>query len=353
MKHSPLVVGIVGGGTVGAALHEAYNLPGMGLSTRLYDMVEAKSVDTLLQVLESDVVLLCLPTPAKENGIGLDVSALEDFCKQHAYYKKVFIIKSTVPVGTTKRLAEQYGLTNLYHSPEFLSERNAVGDAQTPKAVLVGSPYDNRNVAYPLIDLMIRLMEEFGCDEVIYDHSNVTEMAKLALNTFYGLKVSYFNEVYLLCEKLGIQYGDVQDCVLASGMIYPQHTHVPGPDGMFGFGGKCLPKDTAQFIKHHLDNDLEPVLSAGALVRSTIDRQRKVQAYRVETVIDADTPLACTLDNGRTTTDKRCLPHRNSVREHVRGKSPCRCVLVPIPQEASGTLSPEESNPSSQEVGAE
>lgn len=351
MKNFPLVVGIVGGGVVGSALYEAYNLPEQNVSTLLHDVVPERSKNTLLEVLGADVVLLCLPTPANPDGIGLDVSSLDEFCKAHAYYKKVFIIKSTVPVGTTRRLATQYGLTNLYHFPEFLSEKTAVEDARSPRAFLIGSPYLNQNISFDLVDLMVRLMDEAGTNEVIYDSSEVTEMAKLAMNAFYGAKVAYFNEVFLLCEKLGLKYDDVRECLVAAGRVGYHHTGVPGPDGMFGFGGKCLPKDMSQFVSHCLENKVEPVMSCGALARSAVDRQRKVKRWRVETVVDADTPLVCQLDNGRETADVKSLPHRLEVRDRD-GKSPCRCVLVPLSQEANGTSPSEASEPSSQEVGA-
>ncbi len=273
MQQSPMSVGIVGGGVVGTALFHAYSLPSQNITTMLHDIDPARSKHSLLEVLEADVVLLCLPTPSLKDNIGLDVSALEEFCKAHAGWRKPFVIKSTVPVGTTRRLAKTYELGNLYHSPEFLTERTAEDDARNPKGLLLGTPY-NGDLFHPgIVELFKRLAIRLGR----IGTSEETEMVKIVLNAFYGVKVSFFNEVYQLCQKLGISYNDVSRMSEASGMIYPQHMQVPGPDGLFGFGGKCLPKDLAQFIRHCLDNKVEPVMSFGASCRCAVDRQRPVQ----------------------------------------------------------------------------
>jgi UDPglucose 6-dehydrogenase len=83
------------------------------------------------------------------------------------------------------------------------------------------------------------------------------ELLKLARNSYYGVKVSYCNQIYNLCEKLKIDYNTFREHFTRCDWVEDQHTHVPGPDGKMGFGGKCLPKDTvalySSFKERHLD----------------------------------------------------------------------------------------------------
>ena len=70
-----------------------------------------------------------------------------------------------------------------------------------------------------------------------------SEMMKIAANSFYSLKIGYFNEIYFLCQRLGADYKKVRDAIVSNGWCVEQHTHVPGPDGQYYFGGHCLVKD--------------------------------------------------------------------------------------------------------------
>jgi len=69
-------------------------------------------------------------------------------------------------------------------------------------------------------------------------------LMKLACNTFYAIKVQYFTELYLLCEKLKMDYAKVVQLMLGNKWINPMHTVIPGPDGQISYGGACLPKDS-------------------------------------------------------------------------------------------------------------
>jgi UDPglucose 6-dehydrogenase len=71
-----------------------------------------------------------------------------------------------------------------------------------------------------------------------------SEAMKLFCNCFYSVKIQFFNEIYLLSKKLGIDYLQVKNLMLENGWINPMHTTVPGPDGLLSYGGLCFPKDT-------------------------------------------------------------------------------------------------------------
>ena len=67
---------------------------------------------------------------------------------------------------------------------------------------------------------------------------------KIGINSFYAVKIQYFNEIYNLCNKIGISYDNVKNTMLKNNWINPMHTQVPGTDGKLSYGGMCFPKDT-------------------------------------------------------------------------------------------------------------
>ena len=81
-------------------------------------------------------------------------------------------------------------------------------------------------------------------------------------SVFGALKVSYFNGIYDICKKLGLSYENVQKGVLLSGYINEPHTQVPGPDGKFGYGGKCFPKDVNAFTEMFADYPIHEILKS-------------------------------------------------------------------------------------------
>lgn len=102
------------------------------------------------------------------------------------------------------------------------------GDVETLKRIFPGKPY------------VIMSSEE-------------AELAKYAHNVFGALKVTYFNCVYDICTRRGLDYSNVLKGVMSSGYINKVHTAVPGPDGMFGYGGKCFPKDVKAAAEKYKD----------------------------------------------------------------------------------------------------
>ena len=73
---------------------------------------------------------------------------------------------------------------------------------------------------------------------------------KSFVNCFYSVKIQFFNELYLLCEKMGCDYNNVKNLMLKNKWINPMHTDVPGPDGKLSYGGYCFPKDTNALAEH-------------------------------------------------------------------------------------------------------
>ena len=99
-----------------------------------------------------------------------------------------------------------------------------------------------------------RIIQEFAHAKEEYKEF---ELLKLARNSFYGVKLSYCNQLYNLCEKINVDYGHLREHFARGEWVGEQHTHVPGPDGELGFGGKCLPKDAQELVSCFKDHGIE------------------------------------------------------------------------------------------------
>lgn len=258
-------IGIIGGGMVGRATARCFV---ENHEIRIYDKVAERSTHSMEEVLcESEIIFVCLPTPSTPTGQA-DLTYLEEFFAHCGglLHNKNFVLKSTVPIGTTKRLALKYKLTNLVHSPEFLTARCSLVDAQTPARNIVGFV---RGAGRQTIDAATRLKElyesRFKGVQVQTMSSDESEAVKLFTNGFFSVKLAYFNEIYSLVSKLGLCWDTIQAGMLSDGRITHSHTQVPGPDGKVGFGGACLPKDLNNLVHNFYDQGLSPHVCGAAL----------------------------------------------------------------------------------------
>ncbi len=144
--------------------------------------------------------------------------------------------------GTCAYLTELHGL-RVVHNPEFLTAARPLEDFKQEKVRLLGGDYEDCARVWRVL----AQLNSASCFEW-YEDTTVTELAKYMHNTFLAVKVGFCNEIYGLCEQLGIEYDQVRAGAIAAGGIGPGHTAVPGPDGSRGFGGACFPKDTAALV---------------------------------------------------------------------------------------------------------
>ncbi len=275
-----LKIGIVGGGVVGRATARSFM---EHAEVRVYDTVPERKTHGLVDTLECDIVFVCLPTPQKAGPreLACDTSIIEKFFTQTdspARRQVNYVIRSTVPPGFTLQLKETYRLSNVVHSPEFLTARCAITDAQLPARNIIGAPTTNKNMIYspPAIALANLYSKRFPGVFTHFMTSTESELVKLGQNAFFAVKVAYFNELNRLCEHAGADFEQVRKGILSDGRIAHSHTTVPGPDGQYGFGGMCLPKDLASFVaacEAYPSGGLNSV-SRAALERNIDDRSR-------------------------------------------------------------------------------
>ena len=232
------MIGIIGNGFVGNAVYQNFRDK---VSTKVYDVDKNRSLNTLDEVINQNFVFVCLPTPMTSDG-SCDTSILDEFFNTLPNIdneETIFVIKSTVPVGTTKRLASKH---RVIHNPEFLTARNAVNDFVNSDRNIIGG---ERELAEKFAEMFFLNFRNIPNMIVSSDES---ETIKYFSNTFLAYKVAYFNKMYDFCQTLGLDYDKVAQGVSADHRIGPSHTKVPGIDSDRGFGGTCFPKDLNSLI---------------------------------------------------------------------------------------------------------
>ena len=230
-------IGIIGHGYVGESQSFAFS---PSFNVKVFDKDSSKSTHSLKEVLESDIIFVCLPTPMKKDG-SQDLSFISDFFNDT---KKgpIYIIKSTVIPGTTNMLVNKYKNLDIIFSPEFLTERTAKLDILTQTRIILGGNKKLTNKVRKIYDI------RFKNKTVIETDSLTAEFIKYMNNTFFASKVSIMNEFYRLANHLGVDWDKALYGFVSDQRIGDSHLDVPGPDGKLGFGGTCFPKDINAFI---------------------------------------------------------------------------------------------------------
>ena len=229
-------VGIVGNGFVGNAVYQ--NLRDKA-RCKVYDVDKNRSLSSLEEVIQQDFIFVCLPTPMKIDG-SCDLSILDKFFEElPEHLTGTFVIKSTVPVGTTKKYTERH---NVIHNPEFLTARNAVEDYAKAERNIVGGTKEL------CVDFTCFFEACFPKIPSIIVTSDESEAIKYFSNVFLAYKVAYFNKIFDFCKATNMNYNNVRQGVTADHRIGKSHTQVPGIDNDRGFGGTCFPKDLNSLI---------------------------------------------------------------------------------------------------------
>jgi nucleotide sugar dehydrogenase len=264
-------IGIVGNGFVGSAICKGLN---HYHDVKIYDVNSAKSTHSFDETITQDIVFVCLPTPMFKDTLGSDTSYIVDFFNTVITYaynpQTIFVIKSTVPIGTTDYLCEKFSPLKIIHSPEFLTARSAAIDFITPSRNIVGGEEVNGTLTIK------KLYEErFPGVPCHVMKSKESEFVKYFANCFFATKVSFFNEMFLLSDKLNLSWDKILGGVMSDGRIGISHYQVPGHDNDFGFGGTCFPKDINAFIETFEKFDIDPVILKAAWNRNLSVRKNK------------------------------------------------------------------------------
>tara|TARA_R110002020_G_scaffold437874_1_gene648220 strand:+ start:2023 stop:2862 length:840 start_codon:yes stop_codon:yes gene_type:complete len=266
-------LGIIGRGFVGNAIFQGLN---HYYDLMVYDVDPKKSTNTFEEVIGCDLVFLSVPTPMHKDTGECDLTYIESvFDKvveiQNRNKSCTFVIKSTVPVGTTEELNTKYNeQVKIIHSPEFLTARTAATDFICPSRHIIGG-HPSRGT-----DKLKEVYESrFPGVPCYVMSSKESEFVKYFANCFFATKVSYFNEMAVFAKAHNLNWEKVIEGVMSDGRIGISHYQVPGHDGNPGFGGTCFPKDINALIKSFENVGADPLLLKAAWERNLSVRDEK------------------------------------------------------------------------------
>ena len=266
-------LGIVGQGFVGLALKAGFE---KHYKIETYDkFIESKSTcDLADMVAECEVIFVCVPTPMNLNG-SCHTDIVEDVVKEinkwsYAYWgnidrKPTIVIKSTVSPGTTERLHKKYKSVDVIFNPEFLTEATFIEDFKNQNRIILGGIRRGTNKLRQVYSKV------FPNTTIVKTGAKYAEMVKYFTNCFLSTKVSFANEMKQICDGLDIDYDKVVEYATYDERLGKSHWAVPGPDGDFGFGGHCLPKDVSAIVSEFDSELLKSVLNVNDKVRKNRD----------------------------------------------------------------------------------
>ena len=223
-------IGILGAGFVGAILKRYYT------DALVYDIKGEH--DDLKEVLDRDVIFIAFN--------------LKDNCRSQESYSAVtkyasmapagtlFIIKSTFVPGVTDALQNEFPQHRFIYNPEFLTEMTAWEDFINPDVQILGIPHEGLDLAHDIFELL----PDAPIKTLVSPRD--AEVIKHAKNSYYSLKVTFFNQLYDACLKMGADYETVRSLLVKDSFIGDSHSQI-FHKGYRGFGGKCLTKDTEAF----------------------------------------------------------------------------------------------------------
>lgn len=240
-------IGIMGAGMVGGAVKSFFS------SAVIYS--PSKQLDSIAKVAESQFVFICVPTPYRE---GLDLSMMDDAIEnvvKHLIDKdnQLIVIKSTAWPGVTQKYQDKYPEVNFAFNPEFLRDRTASEDFAHPDQQIIG--FTTKTKDHPLVKSLMEILPQSPYQSFM--PSETAELVKYGDNSFLALRVIFANQIYDVCQVLGIDYDEVKEAVKADKRIGTSHWEIMHTEESLkqnkskpyrGYGGKCYPKDVSTLI---------------------------------------------------------------------------------------------------------
>ena len=243
-------IGIIGLGCVGKPMMESFINKIIELKKEDdyeiigYDKYKNGGIGSFDLILMCDILFTVLPTPYNDELKSYDNSATTETLKLLSEYNYcgVIVIKSTVEPLFCEKMIGMFSNLSIVHNPEFLTAKTAYDDFHHQKHIVLGKTESCKTHLY---DSVVKLYKCLYPDAEISECSSTeSECMKIFCNSFYAVKIQFFNELYLLTDKIGTDYDNIKNLMIKNGWINKMHTNVPGTDGKLSYGGMCFPKDT-------------------------------------------------------------------------------------------------------------
>jgi len=263
---------VIGAGIVGAAFIKSFKTD--TVTCHVIDPLNPNS--TSLSKLESEgcdpeFIFFCLPTPGRENG-SIDTTLFHYYLDilDRNKYTGITVIKSTMTPQHLERLQQKYNLSFVYY-PEFIRETSPDADVINPHLQILGGKMSHTKKVQRFI---LENTTIHNCPVYKTDITTAS-LAKYFINAWLATKVVFMNEYYKLHKESNssVDWDTFTDIVKTDPRVGNSHLSVPGPDGEFGFGGSCFPKDAAALIEYAKGNVVNLSVLKQAVEKNKIIRK--------------------------------------------------------------------------------
>ncbi len=262
-------VSIIGHGFVGKALELGLN---DNIEKLIIDPIYKNNISEISNFNPS-IIFICVPTPMYDDG-NQDLNILNNVLAElkNTDTESSIVLKSTVLPSGIQNIENLF--PEIVYNPEFLTEKNSVNDFINADQIILGGKRDNTSK----ISLFYKKHTKCITNNYIFTDLITASFVKYAINCFLASKVIFFNELNQLFinSDTNEKWENFLDMMSSDSRIGDSHMQVPGPDGRYGFGGACFPKDAEAFYKYSVLmesplNLLKKVIDLNKDIRNTYD----------------------------------------------------------------------------------
>lgn len=276
-KSKKLGLGIIGRGFVGGAVYEGFDTNNVHIN--VVDPVHSSlTLDDLAEI-NPAVMFICVPTPVGGGG-AVDASLISTTLQRlnKHRYEGIVVIKSTVSASVLNGYVETYSDLNIVYNPEFLTEANANDDFINPPFQIFGGDWD---LCTRVEEMYVRYSKVKPVPSFKMDIKTASFL-KYTVNSWLATKVTFFNELRLLYDTYNMEtpWEEFVGVLAHEPRIGATHMNVPGPDGQFGFGGNCFPKDTRAFVEESRSRSMLTLLNMAIQLNNSM--RQNVQLEEVK-----------------------------------------------------------------------
>ena len=238
-----MTIGVIGQGYVGTAIKLGFQDHYKVVTYDKFDLGKSTHSKISDIVEETKVIFVCVPTPMRKDGtcytgiVEEVIREINETANDH-----IVVIKSTVPPGTTDKFNHEFSNVTVIFNPEFLTEENFLDDFKNQNRIILGGSRKGTNKLRQIYSKV------FPKATIVKTGDKHAEMVKYFTNCFLATKVSFANEMYNVCQQLDLDYDKIVEYATYDERLGKSHWAVPGPDGDFGYGGHCLPKDLSAIV---------------------------------------------------------------------------------------------------------